>query len=383
MKIVIIGTAYPYRGGLAHYNAILYRHLSRHHSVTVFTFSRQYPKILFPGKFQEEKGDSGVQIPAEQAVDSINPLTWWRLGRRVRDMKPDCVIIKYWMPFFAPCFGTISRCIRSNGFTKVIFICDNVVPHEKFPFGRLLTRYAFSAIDSAIVQSDSVERDLLALFPRIRYFKVPHPVYEMYGVKESKEGARVSLGLPGGPIILFFGFIRAYKGLATLIEAMPLVKQTIPIHLVIAGEFYGDEKKYRTMIHGLGLEQDVTVRSEYIPQNQVGKYFSASDCVVLPYVSATQSGIVQIAYQFDTPVIATNVGGLAEVVLDGVTGFIVPPENPPALAAAIVKFFTEKKEPGFVRNVEEEKQKYSWDTMVKGIEELVSETTAPKTGGSV
>jgi glycosyltransferase involved in cell wall biosynthesis len=383
MKIVIIGTAYPYRGGLAHYNAMLYRHLSRNHSVTVFTFSRQYPKILFPGKFQEERDDAEVRIPAEQAIDSINPLTWWRLARRVRTMKPDCVIIKYWMPFFAPCFGFISRRIRSNGHTKVIFICDNVIPHEKFPFGRFLTRYAFSAIDGAIVQSDSVEREFRELFPGISYSKVPHPVYEIYGSKESKENARASLGLPGGRLILFFGFVRAYKGLATLIEALPVVTKSIPVHLVIAGEFYEDENKYRSMIHDLGLVNAVTVRSEYIPQDQVGRYFSAADCVVLPYASATQSGIVQIAYQFDTPVISTDVGGLAEVVLDGKTGYIVPAGNPPALAAAIVKYFSEKKEQEFVHNVEQEKQKYSWAAMVRGIEELVNRQSIPTTGGSV
>jgi D-inositol-3-phosphate glycosyltransferase len=383
MKIVIIGTAYPYRGGLAHYNAILYRHLSRNHSVRVFTFSRQYPKIFFPGKFQQEKGDSGVRIPADQAIDSINPLTWWRLAKRIREMRPDCVIIKYWMPFFAPCFGFISRRIRSNGHTKVIFICDNVIPHEKFPFGRLLTRYAFSAIDGAIVQSDSVEKDFLDLFPGIAYAKVPHPIYEIYGSKESKDSARAALGLPGGRLILFFGFVRAYKGLATLIEAFPAVTKSLPVHLVIAGEFYGDEKKYRSMIHNLGLESHITIRSEYIPQDQVGRYFSASDCVVLPYTSATQSGIVQIAYQFDIPVIATDVGGLAEVVLDGITGYIVPPGNPPALATAIIKYFVEEKEQGFAHNVEKEKQKYSWETMVKGIEDLVSGHSMPRTGGSI
>ncbi len=381
MKIVIIGTAYPYRGGLAHYNAILYRHLSQRHSVRVFTFTRQYPKIFFPGKFQKEKNDGGVRIPTEQTIDSINPLSWWKIGRRIREMKPDCVVIKYWMPFFAPCFGTINRIVRSNGHTKVVFICDNIIPHERFPFGRVLTSYAFSAIDGAIVQSDAVERDIQRLFPRIPYKNVPHPIYEIYGFKDTKEHAREILGLPHENIILFFGFVRPYKGLKTLLEAMPLVGRSVPVHLVVAGEFYEDIEKYRLMIRDLGIEPDVTIRSDYIPQEEVGIYFSASDCVVLPYTSATQSGIVQIAYQFDKPVISTKVGGLAEVVLDGITGFTVPHENPSALAEAIVKFFTEKKEPEFVKNVEIEKRKYSWDAMVAGIEELVSGQSSSINGG--
>jgi glycosyltransferase involved in cell wall biosynthesis len=382
MKIVIIGTAYPYRGGLAHYNAILYRHLSLRHSVRIFTFTRQYPRILFPGKSQEDENAQEIKIPTAQAIDSINPLTWWEVGRRVRELKPECVVIKYWMPFFAPCFGAISRLIRSNDYTKVIFICDNIIPHEKFPFGQSLTRYAFSAIDGAIVQSDAVEKELLQLFPRLPYKKVPHPIYEIYGVRDSKENARAALGLSQEHVILFFGFVRPYKGLKTLIHALPLVKKSVPIHLVIAGEFYEDEKKYRLMIHDLGMDTDVTIRSDYIPQPDVGKYFSACDCVVLPYTSATQSGIVQIAYQFDRPVIVTNVGGLSEVVLDGITGYTVPSDNPTALAEAIIKFYMENKESEFVQNVEKEKQKYSWDAMVSAIEELASRQPPPVNGES-
>jgi glycosyltransferase involved in cell wall biosynthesis len=375
MKIVIVGTAYPLRGGIAHFNALLARHLSARHTVETVTFKRQYPSILFPGTTQDEQGDLGGGVaPAPQLVDSINPFNWISVGRRLRREGPDLLIFKYWLPFFGPCFGTIAGAARRNGRTKALFICDNILPHEHRPGDRLFTRYAFRRADYFIVQSDAVERDLMEHFPGSRYRKVPHPVYENFGQSLEKARAREALSLSARNIILYFGYVRPYKGLLVLIEAMARLKERSAalggVQLLAVGEYYDDESKYRQRVRELGLEGSVKFVPEYVPNELVAPYFSAADIVVLPYLSATQSGIVQIAYNFNKPVIATAVGGLAEVVLDGRTGFIVPPDDPGALADAILRFYSEHRELEFTLAVMEEKKKYSWDRLVGSIEEL-------------
>jgi glycosyltransferase involved in cell wall biosynthesis len=372
MKIVIVSTAYPLRGGIAHYIALLYKHLSERHDVEIVTFSRQYPKLLFPGTTQEERGGGGSVVPSEQLIDSINPLTWYSAARAIARKKPDLLIFKYWLPFFGPCFGTISMFVRRWTGAKTLFICDNVVPHEKRIGDTAFTRYAFRYVDYFIVQSKAVEHDLNAFQPRACYKLAPHPVYEIFGKSCRKADARAKLGLTDKRVILFFGYIRRYKGLHTLLDAMPTILEKVKLKLLVVGEFYDDEEKYRQQIADSGLQNDVALHAEYVPNQQVGLYFSACDVVVLPYVSATQSGIVQIAYQFDKPVIATDVGGLAEVVLNGKTGFIVPPQQPTAVANAVLRFYQEKREKEFVRNVKKEKKKYSWGAMVDAIEELAS-----------
>ena len=369
MRIVLVGTAFPLRGGIAHYIALLYKHLSEKHDVQIVTFSRQYPKLLFPGKSQEERG--GEAVPSEQLIDSINPLTWYSAAEAIARKKPDLLIFKYWLPFFGPCFGTISLLVRRWTGAKVLFICDNIVPHEKRPGDRAFTRFAFRYVDSFIVQSKGVENDLRLFQPNARYKLVPHPVYEIFGPGMPKWEARRKLGLTDERVILFFGYVRRYKGLQTLLDAMPGILERLKVKLLVVGEFYDDETKYRDQITANRLEEAVQVFSDYVPNDRVGLYFSACDVVVLPYISATQSGIVQIAYQFDKPVIATDVGGLAEVVIDGKTGFIVPPEQPAEVANAVLKFYEEDCEAEFVRNVKEEKKQYSWDNLVTAIEELV------------
>mgnify|MGYP001615252783 FL=1 len=371
MKIVIVGTAFPLRGGIAHYIALLYKHLSARHDVEIVTFSRQYPTLLFPGKTQEERGGGGM-VPSEQIIDSINPLTWYSAARAIARKKPDLLVFKYWMPFFGPCFGTIAMLVRRWTGAKTLFVCDNVVPHEKRIGDRAFTRFAFRYVDYFIVQSKAVEDDLNAFQPRARYKLVPHPVYEIFGDGFPKAEARAKLKLADERIILFFGYVRRYKGLHTLLDAMPTILEKVKLKLLVVGEFYDDEEKYRRQIAEGSLQNDVIVRADYVPNEEVGLYFSACDVVVLPYVSATQSGIVQIAYQFDKPVIATDVGGLAEVVLNGKTGFIVPPQQPAEVANAVLRFYQEKREEEFVRNVREEKKKYSWEALVRAIEELAS-----------
>lgn len=369
LKIVLVGTAYPLRGGIAHYLALLGKHLAKRHDVTTVTFSRQYPAFLFPGKTQEEQGDAGISVPAAQLIDSINPFTWLSTARAIAAMKPDMLVFKYWLPFFGPCFGTIAALVRRWTGARIIFICDNVIPHERRIGDIAFTRFAFQFVDLFIVQSRAVERELRQFRHDGNAVFVPHPIYEIFGGATSKARARKKLGISNRRVLLFFGYIRRYKGLETLLQAHASARTTLDIHLLVVGEFYHDEQIYRNLIDQLGIRENVTVISDYVPNDRVGEYFSAADVVVLPYRSATQSGIAQIAYQFNKPVIATDVGGLAEVVKHALTGFIVPPEDPAALASAIVEFYKGKHEAGFTRAVQKEKKLYSWETMVSSIEE--------------
>ncbi|MDT8323906.1 MAG: glycosyltransferase [Bacteroidota bacterium] len=378
MNIVLIGTAFPLRGGIAHYVGLLWKYLSRRHDVRIVTFSRQYPKILFPGKSQDESGDAGVPVDSVQWIDSINPFNWIRTGFRVRALRPDLVVFKFWMPFFAPSYGTIAAIARLGRKTRTMFICDNVIPHERRPGDKLLTRFAFRFIDSYVVQSRAVERDLRLWKkdPLLSY--LPHPVYEIFGEEMDRRSARTALssredGLAlreDERVLLFFGYVRDYKGLDVVLDALPAVLERMKVRLLVVGEFYNNEEKYRTQVRRLGVEKYVHFHSDYVPNEDVAMFFSAADVLTLPYKSATQSGIIQIAYNFHRPVIATDVGGLAEVVIDGRTGAIVPPQQPRALADAVVEFFEAGRFEAYRANVMEEKKKYSWDHMAEGIVEL-------------
>jgi glycosyltransferase involved in cell wall biosynthesis len=377
MKIVIVSTAFPLRGGIAHYVGLLAHHLRRRHTVEVLTFKRQYPKLLFPGKSQEESGGAILpnQEPAPQVLDSINPCNWIRVARAIRRRRPDLLIFKYWLPFFGPCFGTIARLVKRSAATKVLFICDNVIPHERRLGDIVFTKFAFHSADFFIAQSDTVEEALVEHFPDSIYRKTPHPVYEIFGSPIEKSIARRRLNISSKNVILFFGYVRPYKGVMVLLDAMRhLVAHRAQIGdtlLLVIGEFYDDEKKYHQQVRDLKLESCVRFVADYVPNDEVALYFSAADVVALPYLSATQSGIAQIAYHFDKPLIATDVGGLAEVVRHEKTGFVVPPRDPVALAAALRRFYVENRESEFSANVEIEKRNYSWGRLVESIEELV------------
>lgn len=373
MKIIIISSAYPLRGGIAHFIGLLYNELKKKHDIKVVTFSRQYPKLFFPGKTQIEDGESIEKIPSEILVDSINPLNWIKVGNKIKRESPNLLIFKYWMPFFAPCFGTISRIVRKNNITKVLTICDNVIPHEK-KFGDIsLTKYFFNSVDYFILLSKKVQDDLIKFFPNKKNKVLLHPIYSNFGAPISKNEARNFLNInENEKVILFFGFIREYKGLDILLETMNYLKDKINIKLMICGEFYENSEKYINKINELHLSEFLYLFTDYIPNDEVKYYFSAADCVILPYKSATQSGIVQIAMNFRKPVIATDVGGLSEIVINEKTGYIVEKENPIQLAEAILKFYNEKKENNFVKNIEFELEKYSWQKFVDGIMELIS-----------
>jgi glycosyltransferase involved in cell wall biosynthesis len=374
MKVVIVSTFYPLRGGIAHFNSLLFKTLTRRgHTVKAITFSRQYPKIFFPGKTQDEQGteSEAYKTNARVMTDSINPFSWIRTGFAVASEKPDVVIFKYWMPFFAPCYFVISLIAKWFSKAKVVYILDNFIPHEKRIGDGVLLWLATRLADGYVAMSNTVEQDLLAYFPSgVRYEKAAHPVYNIFGEALPRSEAREKLGLTNDEkVVLFFGYIRKYKGLDTLFEALATLNG---IKLLVVGEFYGDEAFYRNKISELGIADKLILRDGYLPNDEVAKYFSACDLVVLPYRSATQSGIVQIAYNFDRPCLVTDVGGLAEVVHDGETGFIVPPENPAALAAAITRFYDENRAASFEAAVKVEKLKYSWDIFAEAIERLSS-----------
>src|SRR5579883_362563 len=379
MRIVIVGTAYPLRGGIAHYVALLYRTLVRRgHEVKVITFKRQYPSILFPGKSQEEKGDAGIPIESEQIIDSINPITWMKAGAAAATFKPDLILFKYWLPFFAPAYGVIARTAKRLTRKKgrecnVAFIADNVLPHEKRPGDIAFTKFAFKYVDTFIVQSDAVERDLKTVYPSAKFVRLEHPIYEIFGEREGRSFARAKLNIPGdAPAILFFGYIRKYKGLDILLRALPTILSKLPnLRLIVAGEFYSDEQEYRALIEELKIpKENLVLATGYIPNSEVTKYFSAANVVVLPYRSATQSGIVQIAYNFDVLVIVTDVGGLAEIVIDGKSGLVAKDATPETVANKVIEYFALDLEPKLTQGVIDEKRKYSWDAFAEGVEQL-------------
>jgi D-inositol-3-phosphate glycosyltransferase len=399
MRIVIVGTAYPLRGGIAHYVSLLSQTLvKRGHDVKIITFKRQYPKFLFPGKSQEESSPAPKPSPHEVGrgartvgalgegavttdiiIDSINPASWRKAGIEAAKFKPDLIIFKYWLPFFAPAYGVIARTAKRisrklGKECKIAFIADNVLPHEKRPGDIMLTKFAFRAVDHFIVQSEAVEQDLKSLVPNANLIRLDHPIYEIFGERIDRSDARKKLSIPDdAPAILFFGYIRKYKGLDILLRAMPRIIESLPeIRLIVAGEFYGDEKEYRSIIQELRIPaKNLVLATDYIPNDDVALYFSAANVAVLPYRSATQSGIVQIAYNFDVPVIATNVGGLAEIVIDGKSGIIADAATPEAIAEAVLRYFHRRMEPQLTDGVKQEKKKYSWDTFAGGIEGLI------------
>ena len=360
MKITIVSPAYPYRGGIANFTSMLYRELKKEHDVNVINFSRQYPSLIFPGKTQIEDGDTTNEIATRRIIDTINPLTWFKAGDIIKREKPDWVIFAYWLPFFAPVFGKIASKLKENGTTKTLALCHNILPHEKRMFDVSLTKYFFKKMDSYILLSNAVKEDLLSINKNARYKTLFHPLYSNFGEPVSKTEAREKLKLDKKNILLFFGFIREYKGVDVLLEAMTILKRDLDCKLLVVGEFYSDENKLRQLVKSFGIEENVLFVSEFVPSEDVKYYFSASDVVVLPYRSATQSGVTLVAKNFNKPVIATNVGGLSEIVEEGKNGYLVEPENPELLAETILKYFKLNKEEEFTQAIMEETEKYSW-----------------------
>jgi len=371
-KVVLIGPAYPFRGGLATFNERLIKEfIKRGDEASIYTFCLQYPSILFPGKTQYSTDPSPEGIPVSIKVNSINPLNWIRVGLELKKQRPDLVIVKYWMPFMAPCFGTICRIIRRNHHTRIISIIDNIIPHEKRPGDRLLSSYWVGSADGFITMSKSVLAELQEFDENKPRLFCPHPLYDNFGDPIDKATALRNLDLdPSFNYVLFFGFIRDYKGLDLLLHAFhdQRLKER-RIKLLVAGEFYCNSKSYFYLIAAYNLQDQVIMSNDFIPDSQVFNYFCASDLVVQPYKSATQSGVTQIAYHFNKPMVITNVGGLAEFVPHGKVGFVVEPE-PAEITEAILKFYDEGLEKEFAANAAIEKTKYSWIRMIEAIDEL-------------
>ena len=370
MKIVMIGTAYPMRGGIAHYIARLYKKfIQRGHDVKIISFKRQYPSIFFPGKTQQDLSQEVEVLPSEPILDSIGPFSWLRAFWRIYRYQPDLIVFKYWMPFFAPCYAAVSFLTRLFTKTKILYICDNIVPHESNPLDKFLTRLGLWNVHYFIVMSKTVLKSLLAFKPDANFREAPHPVYDNFQINYDQKTAREELGFAfEDRVLLFFGYVRQYKGLHILIQAMSHILEKMKVKLLVAGEFYDDKKKYTDLIDEQDLKDAIFIFDDYIPNEKVGMFYAAADVVVLPYISATQSGIIQIAYHYDKPVITTNVGGLPEVTEEGKTGYVVPAENPEALADAVVKFFSGNDRSEFPKFIAKYKKRFSWDRLAEEIE---------------
>ncbi len=375
MKITLLGPAHPFRGGIAALNERLAKQLVLEgHDVNIVSFTIQYPKFLFPGKTQFNNFDASFDFPITREINSVNPVNWLLVGKRIRNSKPDVVIVRFWLPFMAMSLGTVCRKIRKNKHTKIIALTDNLIPHEKRIGDNFLIRYFMKSVDAFVAMSKSVLNDIKNLDHNKPKKLTPHPIYDHYGTIEERDIALKKLNLPSSNhYILFFGFIRDYKGLDLLLQAFAndyFTKNNIK--LIVAGEFYSNEEKYTSLIHELGISEQVILRTDYIPNSEVQNYFNASDIVVQPYKSATQSGVAQIAYHFNKPILVTNVGGLAEIVPHMKVGYVVSTE-PDEINNALVDFFSKNRKNEFERNMVVEKQRFNWDKMTATFYELIKE----------
>lgn len=375
LNIISISPAYPYRGGLASFTHRLARQfIAEGHKIEILTFRLQYPALLFPGKTQYTDGPPPEGIRITRMMNSINPLNWIATGIRIRKARPDILLIRYWLPFMGPCLGTIARIARSNRHTIPLCIFDNVIPHEKRPGDRLLTKYFTGSIDGGLVMSGSVGEELAAFRPALPVILNPHPLFDNYGTAVDREKALSELHLSDGfRYLLFFGFIREYKGLDLLIKAFADKRlRKRKLKLIIAGEFYEDPTRYKQLLNLYDLDNDVIIHDAFIKDSEVPLYFGAADLVVQPYKSATQSGVTQIAFHYGKPMLVTDVGGLREIVPDGICGYVVQPQEED-IADAIFDFFENNRMESFSRGVLHEKEKFSWDKMTASIIEVYNE----------
>jgi len=375
-KVIIIGPAHPLRGGgITTFNERLARQFQNEgHQTTIFSFSLQYPGFLFPGKSQFTDAPAPKDLDIRSRINSVNPFNWLSVGREIKKLKPDIVVVRYWIPLMGPCLGTILRIIKKNKHSRIICIADNIVPHEKRFGDKPFTRYFIKPVDAFITMSEKVLSDLRS-FTSKKAVLVPHPLYDNFGEKISKEEARKELGIKNEElIILFFGFIRKYKGLDILLEAVKLLQnhklQTKTPKLLIAGEFYEDRKAYDEQIKSLDLKESLILHTDFIPDNEVKNYMCAADVVIQPYRNATQSGVTPLAYHFEVPMIVTNVGGLPAMVPDNKVGLVAEP-TATSLAEKINEYF-EKGENYFLHHLLEEKKKFSWTKMLESILEVAN-----------
>ena len=372
MKIAILSCFYPYRGGISQFNACLYEELSREHVVKAFNFSRQYPEFLFPGKTQYvTDDDEAVPVESESLLDTANPFSYIKTCKAIREWKPDVLIVRYWMSYFAPSLGYITRKMKKH--CKVISILDNVVPHEQHFFDAPLTKYFLEGSTGSVTLCEAVSKDLLTLKPKAEYTVIQHPLYSHFGAKRDREEAEDKLGLKyGKKNILFFGLIREYKGLDILLEAFKELGEDY--QLIIAGEPYGSFDKYQKLIDSMPGKERVFMDLKYIKDSEVTDYFSAADVAVLPYRSATQSGISSVSYHFEVPMIVTDVGGLKETIGDRGTGLVASEGTPEAIRNEIMKYFADPQiKEDCIKNIRVEKDRLSWSTFARKLTEFIGQ----------
>ena len=373
-KLIIIGPAWPLRGGLASFDERLAKQFTEEgYDTSIYTFSLQYPGFIFPGTTQYSSEPAPERIKIKVCINSVNPFNWLKVGNELQALKPDLIIVRYWLPLMGPCLGTILRRVKKNRFTKIICIADNVVPHEHRPGDKPFTQYFVKPVDAFVTMSAKVKQDLSAFTTKPAQ-QIVHPLYDNFGEAVSKKEARVKLSLPENEkIILFFGFIRKYKGLDILLEAMndERIRQS-NIKLLVAGEFYEDRKEFDELIAKLGIASQLILRTDFIPDSEVRYYLSAADFVIQPYRNATQSGVTPLAYHFEKPMLVTNVGGLADLVPDGEVGVVVEP-NALSVATGILRLY-ELGENFFLPHLREEKKKYSWHKLAEAILQLAGES---------
>jgi glycosyltransferase involved in cell wall biosynthesis len=374
-KLLLLGPAYPYRGGIAASNEQLARVLQQHgHDVEICTFRLQYPSLLFPGKSQyynspRPQGEGSNSIHIYRAINSINPINWFVQARAIRKRGYDQMVVRYWTPFLSPALGTVCRLAKRHGM-RVTALVDNLIPHERHFWDPLFTRYFVHSVGDFVVMSHQVREEVATFCPAKSVRYSPHPVYDIYGAKIDRADAAAQLGLDGSQRwVLICGLVRAYKGLDWLLDAWAILKKsggTEGKKVLVAGEFYENEGKYRNQIAQLGLADDVVIHNRFIPDNEVAAYFSLADVSVQPYKSATQSGITQIAYHFETPMIVTDVGGLAEIVPHGKVGYVAPP-NPQGVAEAIERFYADGPIDRFTEAIRIEKKRFSWEALADAV----------------
>ncbi len=366
MKITIVGPAHPYRGGIAKFNEVLAHNLTlQGHIVDIVSFTLQYPSILFPGKTQYAdvpKPDLNIS----RQINSINPFSWCRTARSIAQTKPDLVIIRYWTPFLAPALGKIARGLKKRNI-KIVALTDNIVPHEEHFYDHALTNYFLKSVDKVVYMSKQVGEELTRFDFNGQHAFAPHPIYDTYGDTVTRAEACEILGInPTKKTVMFFGFIRHYKGLDLLLDAWRKLENKENYQLLIAGEFYGDRDKYITVIEELKQSCEVILHDKYIEENAVATYFSATDLLVQPYRTATQSGVTQVAYNYGVPMVVTNVGGLSEIVPHGKVGYVVD-VNCDKIVEAINTFFNEDKADEFRFNIIKEKERFSWKAMIDAL----------------
>lgn len=372
MKVALLGPTYPHRGGIAHYTTLLARAFAATHETHLISFSRLYPSLLFPGTTQLDKSGDAIEPPVrpEPLLDSMNPVTWYAAGHRLRALAPDLLVATWWHPFFGPSLGTAARRARQGARPKRIFLCHNVEPHEATPLDHALASYGLGAADGFLVHARA---EAARLEPRAhgRPIRVhPHPSYEIFHHgAPSREEARARLQA-SGRVLLFFGYVRPYKGLADLLEALRRARPDAWDRLYLVGEFYEPRVRYASWLDDPALRAKITVVDRYVPNEDVGTYMAAADAVVLPYRSATGSGIAQVAFGAGVPLIATRTGGLEDVVEDGVSGLLVPPESPGDLARAIERFADEDLGPKLRLGVERARARFSWESLVEALVSL-------------